>query len=813
MSSVDEYVVKRDGRRELVDLNKITERLKMLKLRVESKLKRPLNVNVSRIVRGVVGQMFSGVTTSALDLFAAEISAFITDHSDYQKFAGAIVASNLESNTRLDFAGYAQKAYNNIDHETKERCPLISDELVSIIEKHRDLIQSRIKPDCNLMFDYLGMKTMTKGKYLLYVQKEEEIESFETPQHMWMRVSLGINGSDLDGAFELYDILSEKLAIMATPTLFSAGTPSPHMSSCFLLDTIADSIRGILDTNTRIGLISKDAGGVGLAIHKLRSQGARIVGTNGNSNGIVPFLRIFDATALAVDQGGGKRKGAFSVWLSPEHPDIFEWLDLKKNLGAEELRARNLFYGLWISDEFMRRVVKEFARLSHEPVVMWSLMDPNRAKGLDEVYGEEFDKLYCRYESEHMYKRQVPIRELWHKILSTIIETGIPYIMFKDACNRKSNQQNLGTIKCSNLCNEIVEFSSPEQVAVCNLASIALPEFYNGTKFDFDKLYHVSRVMIRNLDKVIDRNHYTLPEAEFSNKQHRPVGLGIQGLATLFLRMKIAFTSPEARKLNLQIAETMYFAAITESHALAVKQGAYPSMLLNGGAPISKGIFQQDMWPQAKPPDADLKWDWEDLRTKVKVDGVRNSLLIAHMPTQTTSHILGNSEYFEPWHGFIFSNKTKNGEFFQLNPELVQCLSELGLWKTVVDPVTLKESNLMRDELVRNQGSIANIAGIPDAIKAIFKTVWEIKLVDLTDMMLDRAQYICQASSFNVHVLSSDNMMKNMTKFYCYIWKQGSKNGSYYTRTKQKQVAITDHSEKHKQVAKKEESDCTSCGA
>ncbi len=803
MEDEKEYVIKSNGLPEEVDMNKIKIRLENLKKRVEVFTGTQLHINVARLARLTVSRMRNNVTTAELDELAADTASFISDHPDYQKFGGAILASNLESSARLDWKAYLNKAYFTTHEKTKKHSPLISKELYDIGMEFADQIEARIVRDRNMLFDYFGMSTLLKGKYMLLQYVNDQPIVFEDPQHMWMRISIGLYSRNLVDAFELYDVLSKKEAILASPTLFHAGTPFPQLSSCFLLD-MPDSIGGIYDTIKQTALISKHAGGVGIALNKVRCSGSHIASTNGTSNGIMPLLKVLNATAQYVDQGGGKRKGSFAPYLSPWHADIFQFLEMKETTGAEELRARDLFQGLWISDEFMRRVSQQFK--SGAPV-MWSLFDPNVATGLDELFGDEFTQAYKELEEKKLYVRQVPAKDVWVKIVKAMIQSGIPYILAKDSCNEKNNQKNLGTLHSSNLCTEILEYTSETETAVCNLCSISLPAFLTPDgKFGFEHLYKVCRIMTRALNQVIDVNYYPTPESELSNMQHRPVGMGIQGLGTLFQRMRTKFTSKLARKTNLQIAETMYFGALSESHALAVRDGCYPSMDRNGGAPIRKGILQQDMWKNAKPPDPDLGWNWPELRENVKVHGVRNSLLIAHMPTASTSQILGNSECFEPYYTNLFVRKTKVSEFMILNGELVAQLSELGMWTNTVDPVTGNVSNLIKDALVANDGSIQTIEGIPKHIKKIFRTVWEVKLEDLTDMLADRSQYIDQSSSVNVHFLNQDQLMPKITKYLFYAWLKGLKTLSYYTRTKQKKMVITEQSVKAEPA-------CTSCSA
>jgi ribonucleoside-diphosphate reductase alpha chain len=826
--SDDEVVVKRDGRREPVNMQKIIGRLQKLKHDVEVFMKpfwgenqTQLAINVTKIGRSTIAQMYNGITTSELDNFASDVSAYIMDDPDYSHFAGCLLVTNLEKNNSrfLPFDSYIEKAYNYIDEETGRRCPLISEELYNIGKKHAHQIDRRMDMNRNFLFDYFAMQTLIKGQYLLssycVVQKNgvqfKEMTPFETPQHMWMRVALGINGYDLQSAFELYDVMSRKFATHATPTLFNSGTALPQMSSCFLLDMKSDSISGIYDTLHQCALISKFAGGIGLSVNKVRASGSYITSTHGVSNGLVPMLKVFNSTARYCDQGGGKRKGSFAIYVSPYHSDIFDFLDLKKNTGAEESRSRDLFYALWISDLFMQRVIQDFERSDVDPPVLWSLFDPNTVLGLDEVYGEDFDRLYAEAEKEKKYTKQVPIRDLWYKIMEAQIESGTPYMLFKDSINRKSNQKNIGVIHSSNLCAEITEHTNQDEVSVCNLAGVSLPAYVKDNQFDYDLLYDVCRIMIRNLDKVIDRNFYPIEEAKTSNAKHRPVGLGIQGLADTFCKLGLPFDSPEAIVINRKIAETMYFASVTESHALAVEKGAYTTIDINGGAPIKKGIFQQDMWDNVHPPDPQLNWDWEDLRAKVQKDGVRNSLLIALMPTASSSQILGNTESFEPYYANIFSRKTKAGEFFCYNRHMIKHLKKLGLWKVETDPLTQKDHIPIMDEIIKNGGSIQKIDRIPQEVRNLYRCLLDIPLKSLTMMARDRSVYVDQSSSLNVHHRNKDNMMIPMTKYLCYAWKIGLKTGSYYTRTVQDLSAIDFAGQSECKLKSLQDGQCNSC--
>ena len=577
----------------------------------------------------------------------------------------------------------------------------------------------------------------------------------ERPQHLFMRVALGIHKEDIQAAIETYNLMSEKWFIHATPTLFNAGTPKPQMSSCFLLSMTEDSIAGIFDTLKRCALISQSAGGIGVSIHNIRSTGSYIKGTGGISNGIIPMLRVFNDTARYVDQGGGKRKGAIAVYIEPWHSDIFEFLDIRKNHGKEEMRARDLFPALWIPDLFMQRV---------EADQMWSLFDPNEAQGLYEVYGEKFNELYISYEKEGKFRKQIKARELWTAILEAQIETGTPYMCYKDAVNEKSNQKNIGTIRSSNLCTEIMEYTNADEVAVCNLASLALPRYVSSGGFDFQKLYEVTKIVTRNLNKIIDGNYYPIPETKTSNDRHRPIGLGVQGLADVFLLLRLPFESPEARRLNKDIFETIYFASMEASMDLAKEQGAYSSF---AGSPLSEGKFQFDLW-QVVPSD---RWDWEKLRQEVMTHGVRNSLLLAPMPTASTSQILGNNECFEPYTSNIYNRRVLSGEFVVVNKFLLKDLIELGLWNPT-----------MKNKLIAENGSVQNIPEIPTELKELYKTVWEIKQKTIIDMAAERGAFICQSQSLNLF-MAEPNLAK-LTSMHFHAWKSGLKTGMYYLRTK-----------------------------
>ncbi|HEY9006296.1 MAG TPA: ribonucleoside-diphosphate reductase subunit alpha [Ohtaekwangia sp.] len=740
-------VLKRDGHRESVKFDKITARIEKLCYGLDPKFVNPVEVAMK-----VINGLYDGVSTQELDNLAAEIAATMTTkHPDFAKLAARIAVSNLHKVTSKSFSNTMKRLYTYVDSKTGQNAPLISKETYKVIKEHAAELDEAIIYDRDFSYDYFGFKTLERS-YLMKV----EGKTVERPQHMLMRVAVGIHGEDIPAAIETYNLLSEKWFTHATPTLFNAGTPKPQLSSCFLLTMKDDSIDGIYDTLKQCAKISQSAGGIGLSIHNVRAKGSYIKGTGGTSNGIVPMLRNFDMTARYVDQGGGKRKGSFAIYLEPWHADVFEFLDLKKNHGKEEMRARDLFYAMWIPDLFMQRV---------ENNEMWSLFCPNEAPGLAEVWGEEFERLYDKYEKEGKFRKQVKAQDLWFEILESQIETGTPYILYKDAANKKSNQKNLGTIKSSNLCTEIIEYTSPDEVAVCNLASIALPKFVTEDgKFDHQKLYEITKVATRNLNKVIDVNYYPVVEAKNSNMRHRPIGLGVQGLADAFIMLRMPFDSEEARSLNADIFETIYFGAMEASMELAKVNGPYETFK---GSPVSKGIFQFDMWGVAPTSG---RWNWEQLKQEVKKHGVRNSLLVAPMPTASTSQILGNNECFEPYTSNIYTRRTLSGEFIVANKHLMRDLMSLGLW-----------SETMRQKLIAANGSVQSIPEIPQNIKDIYKTVWEISQKAIIDMSADRGAYICQSQSLNIH-LTNPNFGK-LTSMHFYAWKKGLKTGMYYLRT------------------------------
>ncbi|KAL0831234.1 hypothetical protein ABMA28_002087 [Loxostege sticticalis] len=680
-----------------------------------------------------------------------------TDHPDYALLAARLAISNLHKETKKHFSDVMTDLYNIVNPHTKKRSPMISDFHYEIIMKNKERLDSAIVYDRDFKYNYFGFKTLERS-YLLKINNKVA----ERPQHMLMRCAIGIHGEDIDAAINTYNLLSEKYFTHASPTLFAAATPRPQLSSCFLVAMKDDSIEGIYDTLKQCALISKSAGGIGVHVHCIRAKGSYIAGTNGVSNGLVPMLRVYNNTARYVDQGGNKRPGAFAVYLEPWHADIFEFLDLKKNHGKEENRARELFYALWIPDLFMKRVEKNED---------WSIMCPHDCPGLADCWGEEFETLYTKYEQENRFVKQVKAQMLWKAIIEAQVETGTPYMLYKDACNRKSNQKNLGTIKCSNLCTEIVEYTSADEVAVCNLASIALNMFLNEDKtYDFVKLKEVTKTITQNLNKIIDVNFYPIPEAKRSNTRHRPIGIGVQGLADTFVLMRIPYESEKAIKLNQQIFETIYYGALEASCELAEKYGVYETY---PGCPASQGILQYDMWDKT-PSDL---WDWTALKAKIAQHGLRNSLLIAPMPTASTAQILGNNESFEPFTSNIYQRRVLSGEFQVVNHHLLRDLTEAELW-----------DEDMKNLIIHNNGSIQNIEAIPQEIRDLYKTVWEISVKTTIQMAADRGAFIDQSQSFNIHV-ATPNYGK-LTSIHFYAWKMGLKTGMYYLRTKPAANAI-----------------------
>ena len=747
-------VVKRNGRKEPVIFDKITSRI--------SQLCYGLNglVDPVRVAMRVIEGLYDGVTTSELDNLAAEIAATMTTtHPDYAQLAARISVSNLHKNTKKSFSETMKDLYEYVNPRNSKKAPLLSDEVYEIINKNADLLDSSLLYNRDFDYDYFGFKTLERSDLL-----KLSGQIAERPQHMLMRVSIGIHMNDIASALKTYDLMSKKFFTHATPTLFNSGTPKPQMSSCFLLSMKEDSIDGIYDTLKNTAKISQSAGGIGLSIHNVRATGSYIAGTNGTSNGIVPMLRVFDGTARYVDQGGGKRKGSFAIYVEPWHADIFDFLDLKKNHGKEEMRARDLFYAMWNPDLFLKRV---------EDNAKWTLMCPSECPGLHDCHGEEFDKLYLKYEKEGKGRKTIKARELWEKILESQIETGTPYMLYKDAANRKSNQKNLGTIRSSNLCTEIIEYTSSDEIAVCNLASIALPMFIKDNSFDHENLFEVTKHVTKNLNRVIDRNYYPVIEAQNSNFRHRPIGIGVQGLADAFIKLRLPFTCEEAKQLNQEIFETLYFAAVTASMEEAKKDGPYETYK---GSPISEGEFQYNLWG-IKDKELSGRWDWGKLRKQVAKHGVRNSLLVAPMPTASTSQILGNNECFEPYTSNIYTRRVLSGEFIVVNKHLLEDLVDRGLW-----------NEDMKQELMRANGSIQNIEGISDDLKELYKTVWEMSMKDIIDMSRHRGYFIDQSQSLNLFMEGAT--MAKLTSMHFYAWKSGLKTGMYYLRTKSAVDAI-----------------------
>ena len=734
--------------------DKITARIKKLCYDLN-----PL-VDPVRVAMRVIEGLYDGVTTPELDNLASEIAATMTtSHPDYAQLAARISVSNLHQNTKKSFFETMTDLYTYVNPRTGKDAPLLSDEVYEVIKKNKDILDSNIIYNRDFGYDFFGFKTLERS----YLLKLNGI-IVERPQHMLMRVSVGIHMDDIEAVLDTYELMSKRYFTHATPTLFNSGTPKPQMSSCFLLAMQDDSIDGIYDTLKQTAKISQSAGGIGLSIHNVRATGSYISGTNGTSNGIVPMLRVYNDTARYVDQGGGKRKGSFAIYIETWHADIFDFLDLKKNTGKEEMRARDLFYAMWTSDLFMNRVEND---------AEWTLMCPNECPGLYDCHGEEFEELYTSYEKQGKGRKTIRARELWEKILESQIETGTPYMLYKDAANRKSNQKNLGTIRSSNLCTEIMEYTSPDEVAVCNLASIALPMFIKDGAFDHEELFRVTKRVTVNLNRVIDRNYYPVKEAENSNMRHRPVGLGVQGLADAFIKLRLPFTSEPAKELNQEIFETLYFAALTASMEEAEKDGPYSSYK---GSPISKGEFQHNMWG-VKDEELSGRWDWAGLRKQIKKHGVRNSLLVAPMPTASTSQILGNNECFEPYTSNIYTRRVLSGEFIVVNKHLLEDLVDLGLW-----------TEDMKQDLMRANGSVQHIEGIPADIKELYKTVWELSMKDIIDMSRHRGYFIDQSQSLNLFMEGAT--MAKLTSMHFYAWKSGLKTGMYYLRTKSAVDAI-----------------------
>tara|TARA_B100000513_G_scaffold136635_1_gene61742 strand:- start:94 stop:2445 length:2352 start_codon:yes stop_codon:yes gene_type:complete len=741
------YVTKRNGEREIVSFDKILQRIK------NTGQEANIQLNYTMLAMKVIDQLYDGISTSQIDeLTSEQCASLASTHPDYNTLAGRIVVSNLQKNTHSEFVKVVNDLYHFRDGHDKQ-CPIISEKQYISVQKNSEKFEEMIDYERDYLIDYFGFKTLERA-YLLRINKK----IVERPQHMWMRVAIGIHGDDLERVKESYDAMSQKYFTHATPTLFNAGTPRPQLSSCFLIAMEDDSIQGIYNTLKDCANISKWAGGIGLHIHNIRSTGTHIRGTNGTSNGIVPMLRVFNTTAKYVDQGGGKRNGSFAIYLEPWHGDIEVFLQMRKNHGDEELKARDLFYGLWIPDLFMDRVKTNST---------WTLMCPDECPGLSDVYGDEFKELYERYESQGRGKKTMQARDLWFQILDAQMETGTPYLCYKDAANRKSNQKNIGIIKSSNLCTEIMEVSTSKETAVCNLASIALPSFVDTStqppSYNFEKLHEISKIVTNNLNKVIDVNFYPTEKTNTSNMRHRPIGIGVQGLADTFIQMGYTFESEEAKTLNKHIFETIYHGALEKSCEIATIDGPYETFY---GSPAANGTLQFDMW-NVEPTQE--RYDWLGLKEKIMNNGLANSLLMAPMPTASTSQILGYNECIEPITSNIYSRRTLAGEFIMANKYLMRDLLDLGLWNEKV-----------KNNIIANNGSVQQIEMIPEDIRNKYKTVWEISMQSLIDMAADRGAYICQSQSLNLWM--EDPNYSSMTSMHFYAWAKGLKTGIYYLR-------------------------------
>ncbi|ARB50307.1 ribonucleotide reductase large subunit [Cowpox virus] len=768
------FVIKRNGYKENVMFDKITARIRKLCYGLNTDHIDPIKIAM-KVIQGI----YNGVTTVELDTLAAEIAATCTtQHPDYAILAARIAVSNLHKETKKLFSEVMEDLFNYVNPKNGKHSPIISSITMDIVNKYKDKLNSVIIYERDFSYNYFGFKTLEKS-YLLKINNK----IVERPQHMLMRVAVGIHQWDIDSAIETYNLLSEKWFTHASPTLFNAGTSRHQMSSCFLLNMIDDSIEGIYDTLKRCALISKMAGGIGLSISNIRASGSYISGTNGISNGIIPMLRVYNNTARYIDQGGNKRPGVMAIYLEPWHSDIMAFLDLKKNTGNEEHRTRDLFIALWIPDLFMKRVKDDGE---------WSLMCPDECPGLDNVWGDEFERLYTLYERERRYKSIIKARVVWKAIIESQIETGTPFILYKDACNKKSNQQNLGTIKCSNLCTEIIQYADANEVAVCNLASVALNMFVIDGRFDFLKLKDVVKVIVRNLNKIIDINYYPIPEAEISNKRHRPIGIGVQGLADAFILLNYPFDSLEAQDLNKKIFETIYYGALEASCELAEKEGPYDTYV---GSYASNGILQYDLW-NIVPSDL---WNWEPLKDKIRTYGLRNSLLVAPMPTASTAQILGNNESVEPYTSNIYTRRVLSGEFQVVNPHLLRVLTERKLWNDEI-----------KNRIMADGGSIQN-TNLPEDIKRVYKTIWEIPQKTIIKMAADRGAFIDQSQSMNIHI--ADPSYSKLTSMHFYGWSLGLKTGMYYLRTKPASAPIqfTLDKDKIKPPVVCDSEICTSC--
>jgi len=748
-------VVKRNGSKEKVKLDKILNRVKKQCYGLNMDYIEPME-----IAKKVIHGLYDGISSVELDVLAAETAAALTPtHPDYSILASRICITSLHKRTPKSFSQVIDQLYNYVDPKTGDKAPMIADDVYKIVMENSQDIDSQIITDRDLDYDYFGFKTLEKS-YLLKIDGQPA----ERPQQMLMRVAIGIHKEDLASAYKTYDLMSQGFFTHATPTLFNSGTRRPQLSSCFLISMDDDSIQGIYKTLSDVAQISKNAGGIGIHIHDIRGTGSYIKGTNGTSNGIIPMLKVFNETARYVDQGGGRRKGSFAIYLEPWHCDVEDFLNLRKNHGKEELRARDLFLALWIPDLFMERV-----RDNGD----WTLFSPDEAPGLSDIYGEDFKSLYTKYEREGKGRKTFKAQDLWYKIIEAQIETGVPYMLYKDPANSKSNQKNLGTIKSSNLCTEIIEYSDPEETAVCNLASIALPKFIipgKKPKYDFNALKDIAYTVTFNLNRVIDVNYYPTKETKKSNLKHRPIGIGVQGLADTFAILKIPFESDEAKQLDREIFETIYYGAMEASVHLAETEGAYESFK---GSPLSEGLFQFDLWGETPS----TRWNWDELRSRVIKSGARNSLLLAPMPTASTSQILGNNECFEPFTSNIYIRKTLSGEFPVVNKHLVKDLVKLGLW-----------SDNLRDKIIINNGSVQDIEEIPSDIKSVYKTAWEMSQKIIIDHAAVRAPFICQSQSMNLFV--QDANFAKLSSAHFYSWSKGLKTGSYYIRTKAATTAI-----------------------
>jgi ribonucleoside-diphosphate reductase alpha chain len=760
------HVLKRNGRREPIAFDKVLSRVR--------KAARGLRVNADALAQQVLARIYDGVPTTQLDeLTAANAASLGTIHPDWSILAARIAISNHQKNTEASFSTVMKRLGAQTIPKTGETVSSVSQEILAVCEAHGAAIDAKIDHSRDELLDYFGFKTLEKS----YLLRDTSMVIQERPQHMWMRVALALWSKDLPRAFETYDLLSQKCMTHATPTLFNAGTPRQQLSSCYLIAMADDSIAGIYKTLGDCAAISKHAGGIGIHAHNIRARGALIRGTNGTSNGLVPMLRVFNNTARYVDQGGGRRNGSFAVYLEPWHADVEDFLKLKLNSGTEEERARDLFYALWVPDLFMERV---------EADGDWSLFCPSEAPGLSDVWGDAFVKLYERYEKEGRARKVVKAQKLWFQILDTQMETGTPYLVYKDAANKKSNQQNLGTIKSSNLCSEIIEFSNPQETAVCNLASLALPAFVTeGKTVDFAKLRQVTKVVVRNLNRVIDINFYPTPETHTSNMRHRPIGLGVQGLADVFAMMGLSWEDEGALELNQLIFEHIYYAAVEASAELAIEEGVYAtfgahtnpyvspdhsSWAMNESCPAANGRLQPDLWGVTPITETRGELDWKGLRAKARC-GLRNSLLLAPMPTASTSQILGYNECFEPFTSNLYTRRTLAGEYIVINKHLLGELLELGLW-----------DEAMKQQIVARNGSVQGIPTIPESIQARYKTSWELKQRILIDMAAARGAFICQSQSLNLFV--ADPNYSKLTSMHFHAWKKGLKTGCYYLRTK-----------------------------